>query len=51
MEAEARLASLALVGPGNWVVGMARPAREHLWVVGRVVGTWVVPWVPAVVPV
>ena len=30
VEAEARLASLALVGPGNWVVGMARPAREHL---------------------
>ena len=24
---------------------------SHLWVVGRVVGTWVVPWVPAVVPV
>ena len=23
----------------------------HLWVVGRVVGTWVVPWVTAVVPV
>ena len=24
---------------------------SHLWVVGRVVGTWVVPWVAAVVPV
>jgi len=51
VDAEARFASLALVGPRNWVVGVARPAREHLWVVGRVVGTWVVPWVATVVPV
>ena len=26
-------------------------AFPHLWVVGRVVGTWVVPWVAPVVPV
>ena len=30
VDAEARFASLALVGPRNWVVGVARPAREHL---------------------
>ena len=30
VDAEARFASLALVGPRNWVVGVTRPPREHL---------------------